>query len=99
MSMYSKMYFFRKFLIFKKFLEFYSKCTVAMRRSVLRPAEICGPHNIDLSPQPERRCFYYIIIFTQNVILFTLNLLCFYYIFTAILIVDFTSGTTAAAGT
>ncbi len=26
-----------------------------MRRSFLRPAEVCGPHNIDLSPQPERR--------------------------------------------
>ncbi len=26
-----------------------------MRRSVLRPTEVCGPHNIDLSPQPERR--------------------------------------------
>ena len=25
-----------------------------MRRSLLRPAEVCGPHNIDLSPQPER---------------------------------------------
>ncbi len=25
-----------------------------MRRSVLRFAEVCGPHNIDLSPQPER---------------------------------------------
>ena len=25
-----------------------------MRRRVLRPAEVCGPHNIDLSPQPSR---------------------------------------------
>ena len=40
------------------FLEFYSKCTVAMRRSLLRPAEVCGPHNIDLSPQPERSIFF-----------------------------------------
>ena len=27
----------------------------------LAAAEVCGPHNIDLSPQPEGRCSYYII--------------------------------------
>ncbi len=32
-----------------------------MRRSLLRPAEVCGPHNIDLSPQPERSTPYLLV--------------------------------------
>jgi hypothetical protein len=35
------------------------ECTVAMRRSVLRPAKVYGPYNMGLSsPQPEHRLEY-----------------------------------------
>ncbi len=36
-----KEYFFRKFYILKKIVEFYSKYTVASAAAVLRPAEVC----------------------------------------------------------